>query len=307
MGEDEKKMVNFIERLVRALDNGEIQRKLRTIIGINAEQPYKGDNDSKQKCKKLEEQLEQKNKTIEKLKEELEQKDDTIKQKDTEIEDLQAKEKNLRKSSEAAQNQIKLLEIGKQEKLEQKDSEIKLLEADKREIQRALDEAQSDVISLKASLQQAEQSLGKTKPLTEPFAEIFKFYGLYQGLPDSTRSSLNPIISAATPLSFVVTCANKDNIFAVWDDMKYKLNELSAADKEKLISFLKFCVKLTNLNYSSNVFEVMDTELGEDFDDERHSRGANCSKYQGKIKAVLLPGIWNNNRNIAERKTVVEF
>jgi chromosome segregation ATPase len=143
--------------------------------------------------------------------------------------------------------------------------------------------------------------------VTEEFEETLQYYKLYCSLPASTQKRFKTIINSKKPLYFLVSVSDKDNILALWDDIKYRIDDIDEKEIELLVKLMDYFLKLVNINFKTPVYELMLSETGKQFDEERHIRSTNCSKYQGKIERVLLPGIWNYNKQEAERKTIVEY
>ena len=40
---------------------------------------------------------------------------------------------------------------------------------------------------------------------------------------------------------------------------------------------------------------------------QRHIRSTDCSRYQGNVRGVLLEGVWNVDKERAERRCIVSF
>ena len=40
---------------------------------------------------------------------------------------------------------------------------------------------------------------------------------------------------------------------------------------------------------------------------QRYIRGTDCSRYQGNVREVLLEGVWNVDKERAERRCIVSF
>lgn len=140
-----------------------------------------------------------------------------------------------------------------------------------------------------------------------PFAELKTHYRAYMSLPESRRTDLSKIIACCDPAAFLTSGSQRDTSFSLWDYMKSRLDELTGTEHEILARTLQYFLNRYNSLWTQPIYEWMDGETGKVFDDQRHSRSSTCSRYQGNIEQVLLPGIWNRNKKSAERKCIVHY
>ena len=295
---DDEKMAKFQNRLSIALDNPIIQKKILSILesyrqDMLTESPISG------------KYIEKKN-----------AKDDIEKFKDEQsryIEEVKTLQNDLSQACE----KIDVLE----KKLGDKQKDNQRLKEEIRN-NNAIKEKSNIIINdwrnrcegyskTVATLQNENNSLkkqnGELMQITDEFAEPLEYYKYYQSLPTNTQKRYKTIINDKTLLHFLLSAGNKENVLAFWDDLKYRIDEIGGKEIIVLIKLLRFFLTLVNINYSKPVYVLMENEKGKSFDEERHIRSINCSKYQGFVERVLLPGIWNDSKQEAERKTVVEY
>ena len=287
---EEEKMEKFQKRLAIALDNPVIQKKLFSVLkGFNVE--YASEHKAKEKSKiKKSEKSDSENFTEDKkLQQELLVAQNNISALEKEVAGL--KNKNL-----------SLTEALRNAELKQGESHNLIV--------RLTGQCEQDNLKIE-ELSTTNRDLAKQnknlKQIADEFAKPLHYYSLYCSLPASAQKRFKSIINATTPLSFLLSAGDKDNLLALWDDIKYRIDKMPENEIQILIELLAFFIELINVNYKSPLFELMMQEKGKQFDEERHIRSVNCSKYQGKIDKVLLPGIWNYNKQEAERKSVVEY
>lgn len=284
---EEEKMEKFLKRFAIALDNPVIQKKMLSVIKESFEsfdsddilsdkvRNRKNENEKLIDLKRIQQDLLTAQNTIESLEKEL-----AFVQKDN----LKLREK-LQIADSEQEKQISLI-AGLRNQCEKNKIEMDSLQKKNRDLLKQNNEYHN---------------------IADEFEEALQYYKLYCSLPTSTQKRLKSIINSKKPLDFLLSVADKDNILALWDDLKYRIDETDEKEMELLVKLIDFFLKLVNCNYKTPVYVLMSSEKGKQFDEERHIRSANCSKYQGKIERVLLPGIWNNNKQEAERKTIVEY
>lgn len=188
---------------------------------------------------------------------------------------------------------------------------IRKLELDKSQLQRKVEglENKNDSLEDKYSgqIRNLKDENDKLKVVMSSFGSAIEYYNMYKTVSEANRNYFANIISDRSPLEFLVTLGNRDNVFSLWDELKYYYERQSKNDLLILIKIIGYGIELANFNYNNIVYELMDGEEGKEFDSDLHIRSENCSKYQGAIKKVLLPGIWNNIKEEADRKALVEF
>lgn len=179
---------------------------------------------------------------------------------------------------------------------------------------RTADELRGQLHDVEQKLQQREQDLAASRTKLERLEKVANAYGAahpyyvaYLALPAGIRRETAGFLSDDDPVQFIVSGCQNDSIFQLWDYLKVKSDSLSEGEKKTLFQILEFFLARFNALWSDPVYEIIRDRAGCGFDEERHSRASDCSRSYGEIRKVVLPGIWNCNKNRAERKSVVWY
>lgn len=180
------------------------------------------------------------------------------------------------------------------------EQKVKMLKNEAGKLEEARDEWKKKAESL-------EKDNIKYKNIAEQFEDVIYNFNLYCGLSPQILSNASKIIDVKYPLAFIITASDKENVLAFWDVVKYMCDDLSKDELTKIEKLLSYFIMLLNRRYSNDIFALMNNEIGASFDDYRHIRSNNCNRYQGTVARVILAGIWNNKKECAERKSIVEY
>ena len=156
-----------------------------------------------------------------------------------------------------------------------------------------------------------EKNAGLRKRLDEykaacgDFAPLLTQYERYRSLPEAVR--LEKILSSETPMKFWMTGSRIDHIFRFWDELQRSVEQLTAEQRRILAEVIAFFVGQINSTWVRPLYEMMSDEIGKPFQEKRHVRSTECSRYQGNVREVLLEGIWNVDKKRAERRCVVFY
>ena len=149
------------------------------------------------------------------------------------------------------------------------------------------------------------KQLDEYKAACEGFAPLLIQYGNYCSLPKEVR--WEKILSSETPMKFWMTGSRIDHIFRFWDEVQRNSEQLSAEQRRILTEVIAFFVGQINSVWERPLYVMMSDEIGKPFDEQRHIRNTDCSRYQGNIREVLLEGVWNVDKKCAERRCVVSY
>lgn len=260
--------IEFKSYLQKALDDKDIQDKL---IGILAK-PERDQGQAAASEGELVQAIEQKNKIL-----------------TNHLNETEKKNAELRQQLEAERQKRGLLD--KQLKTERQN--LALLE------ERLKAERQN--------LVQQEERLHRSEEMSRPFRELLEHYASYRSLPETVLSLLSRLLWADDPVRFLVSGCQIKSLLNMWDAVKDQLDDLKSEQMVVMTDILSFFIKQYNSIWDDPIYELMTDEAGAPFDQQRHIRGSGCSSYQGNIQEILLPGIWNRNRKVVERKCVVRF
>lgn len=299
-GDDKGKYKKFLGFLKQALTEEEdIQQLIQSLAentqaagrlqGDAAFADYKQADRDFDKNKKPKEILKEQAKAIEKLQECNKEQADKI--------------DALREKNKQQAEQMQELEAQVDEQLKNKNAE---LQAAQTEIDRLEQLAKQLHAEREAQADRLSQLQKKLSAWEQEFAEPAKFYRLYKSLAQGIRGRFTDIIADSSVVAFISTGSNIEYVEMFWDAMKRNYAELGA-EREALLQIFAYLVELCNAYQGEQVYELLDDEIGKSFDDDIHMRSDSCSKYSGRIKKVLLPGIWNNRSERANRKALVEW
>ena len=149
------------------------------------------------------------------------------------------------------------------------------------------------------------KQLNEYKTACEDFAPLLTQYECYRSLPETVR--LEKILSSETPMKFWMTGSRIDHIFRFWDEIQRNVEQLTTEQRRILAEVITFFVGQINSTWERPLYEMMSDEIGKPFEEKRHVRSADCSRYQGNVQEVLLEGIWNVDKKCAERRCIVFY
>lgn len=149
------------------------------------------------------------------------------------------------------------------------------------------------------------KQLDKYKAACGDFAPLLTQYERYRSLPEAVR--LEKILSSETPMKFWMTGSRIDHIFRFWDEIQRSVEQLTAEQRRILAEVITFFVGQINSTWERPLYEMMSDEIGKPFEEKRHVRSSDCSRYQGDVREVLLEGIWNVDKKRAERRCIVFY
>lgn len=147
--------------------------------------------------------------------------------------------------------------------------------------------------------------LDEYKAACEGFAPLITQYERYRSLPEAVR--LEKILSSETPMKFWMTGSRIDHIFRFWDEIQRNVEQLTTEQRRILAGVITFFVGQINSTWTRPLYEMMSGEIGKPFEEKRHVRSTDCSRYQGVVREVLLEGIWNVDKKRAERRCIVFY
>lgn len=153
-----------------------------------------------------------------------------------------------------------------------------------------------------------EKSLKAEQEKNEPISTVIFLFDKYNSLSEEIRAvRLANVISCKSIISFIISCSNYDNLLSIWDFCKSMiLSENNGRNTELEVLKDIFYYFFNQLGNSMNTpkFKLLDTQVGETFDDQYHIRGRN-SKVSGRITDVILNGVVQCNNNVCKRQSIV--
>ena len=76
-------------------------------------------------------------------------------------------------------------------------------------------------------------------------------------------------------------------------------------DAEILWEVFAYCVRLVNAAQGDNTIEILDTQIGEGYEPNKHSTNMTNSSTQGVVREIILTGYRNNISNKIVKKSNV--
>ena len=154
-------------------------------------------------------------------------------------------------------------------------------------------------------LSELEQEVRGMKVRFSQFQQLLAHYESYCGLSQKIREDLKRVIRTDDPVVFLLFGCQRENIGLLWDYVKSDRRDMDKADFDCLLELIEYLLACMNALYERPLYALMKDEVGKAYDDRRHIRADDCSVYQGEVREVVVPGIWNLNSNCAFRKSVV--
>jgi hypothetical protein len=141
-----------------------------------------------------------------------------------------------------------------------------------------------------------DKNLSLEKELSNnPLQKIEK---LYNELNETTKSGIKNILKNQNEVTLFASATL--NIEALWEYLRYLRNE----HKDKEFKTLQEIVKIILETYTTITdIKYQNVKIGDEFDNEYHTRDNRSEEYDGEIKEILLQGLVENGRVI--KKSIV--
>lgn len=314
LGKDKKE--EFKKRLLSALEDDEIKEKICQIMERRSEEStatqiisdlplhiYEQQTAVEQLTAEnnaLKHQLEQNQHELVQIQQCVDGKKDRLIQAEKQISILQSQLDEAERTQQQRQQAWETERQTYQEKL----AYAERLTAQCDALQRQLDEKNHQQAELLQQIQEAEAAREKIQrqlfhvqqeagKLTAVFTELLDMYRQVETLPEEQKKKLQSILGLQNPTCFLIYTSHRETMTALWEYMKGIMSHCREEEKEVLLHLLRYCVHNVNLLYKTPVYQLMDEEIGQNFDDMRHSRAAGSSNYSGPVQEIILPGICN--------------
>lgn len=279
-------MADYIENLLRALDEKSVQRKIREIVSGEEKKSIFGGNEEKGK------------KEIKQLKAAINEKDIELEQlRQMLCQEKEEKVKALRQAEELRQARDQIEQQSQGAKWEMESAK------------KALEKLQEENRILKAREKQYADCMEEAKTVRSYYENGFRqldtYYRMYFQLGEEVHEDLIRVLSTKSPEVFLCWGVQWGNIEALWAFLdinlsmgKYSQNTLEALGK--IFDYFFELYREMNGNY-----ERLDTKAGDEFDEDFHKRSGN-SLVAGQISQVLLRG-YRGITNKKIKKSVVRI
>ncbi|NME81600.1 hypothetical protein [Clostridium sp. SM-530-WT-3G] len=136
------------------------------------------------------------------------------------------------------------------------------------------------------------------------YKNLDDIYNNFLSLRDEIKDNLSNVIKADNSELFLCSGVQWDNLEALWQFISYKLNEYNEDELNMLISTFNYLFE--KYNQVQNLYELMNVNIGDEFDEDLHTRGAE-SRVAGNITKVMLNGYKNIRTNKIIQKSIVRI
>ena len=170
-------------------------------------------------------------------------------------------------------------------------------------------ESQRDEFKRKAeTLQQEKESVEKQRDaleqqLAERFADGWEIYQKFLSIDESARE--NSGLRTENFETFICSGAQMKRLEGIWEAALDCKRYGKIADAEIIWNVFAYCVRLVNAAQGDKIIEILDTQIGERYDTDKHSTSMTNSSTQGVVREIILAGYKNNNSRKIVRKSNV--
>ena len=241
------------------------------------------------------------------------------------VEEPEVEQKNS--TEEFAENAAKLLDEcdklnGQQATVEsQRDdlqADLNNLRAEKASVEGQRDKLQADLNNLRAEKASVESQLATVRnekatvesqrdklqvDLAERFADGWELYKKFLSLEASARKDSG--LYAENFEAFICSGAQMKRLEGIWESALDSKRAGKIACAEIFWEVFAYCVRLVNAAQGDNIIEILNTQIGERYDTDKHSTSGTNSSTQGVVREIILTGYRNNiSRKIVRKSNV---
>ena len=271
-------MADYIDDLLRALDDKGVQRRIREIAGGEEKKGVFGGEEEKGKkeAKQLRAALNDKESELEMLRRALQEEKEDKHRAFRQVEELkqtvsngEIESQNIRRQLETVQKQLEELQ----------------------EENRALKDREGEYAGC------VEEARIVRSYYEDGFRQLDTYYRMYMQLGQEVHEDLTRVLSGKSPEAFLCWGVQWGNIEALWAFLDINLS-LGKYDSDTLDVLSKiFDYLFEQYREMNGNYERLDTKAGDEFDEDFHKRSGD-SLVAGRISQVLLRGY----RGIANKK-----
>jgi chromosome segregation ATPase len=167
-------------------------------------------------------------------------------------------------------------------------------------LENANEELQSEIIELKNKI----KALESIKFIYEVnFCKLYDIYTNYKSLGEEITESFKAIVNINSPLSFLLSLSNADNLKLFFERVHIEWNKYSASTLDTLNQVFDFAFEQFSINNPE--YHRIKTKIGENFDTDNHMRTSD-SPPVGTVKKVIISG-YTNETGTKKIKSFVEI
>jgi len=237
-----------------------------------------------------------------------------IKKVEDEREEFKRKAETLQQEKESAENQREEFKRKAETLQQEKESAENQREEFKRKaetLQREKESAESQREEFKCKAETLQQEKESTesqcddlkRQLAERFADGWEIYQKFLNLDISTRE--NSGMRTENFEAFICRGAQMKRLEDIWGATLENKRAGKITDAEILWEVFAYCVRLVNAAQGDNTIEILDTQIGEGYEPNKHSTNMTNSSTQGVVREIILTGYRNNISNKIVKKSNV--
>ena len=220
---------------------------------------------------------------------------------------LQADLENLRNEKATIESQ--------RDKLQ---ADLENLRAEKATVESQRDDLQADLNNLRNEKASVEGQLATVRrekasverqrdklqvDLAERFADGWELYQKFLSLEASARKDSG--LYAENFEAFICSGAQMKRLEGIWESALDSKRAGKIACAEIFWEVFAYCVRLVNAAQGDNIIEILNTQIGERYDTDKHSTSGTNSSTQGVVREIILTGYRNNiSRKIVRKSNV---
>lgn len=177
-----------------------------------------------------------------------------------------------------------------------------------------VDECTKNIEKIKKNLGKCENDLNNANEkneelkgkLQQRFADGWTLYQEISEVSDDRKNDLPNVLKCDSFASFICSGAQLQTLEHIWDAA------LSARRDNKQYADLfwrifVYCVKLVNLANGKELIEILNPQIGDNYNTEQHSTTGTDSKAQGNVREIILAGYKNTYKKKIEKKSNVRI
>ncbi len=183
------------------------------------------------------------------------------------------------------------------------EKQLAVYHADLNEKQRMISDLQTEICNrtetlsalrndLKIADEKHRETAGQLRQYRESYSALDEAFRKYCGISETILASFQSIICTATPLSFLLSGASLENLQLFFEKISMEWKKYDAETLCILNAVFDFLFTQFQTLYPT--YHRIDTEIGMEFDLEKHTRTSD-SLPVGRITKVIIAGYTNEN------------
>ena len=142
--------------------------------------------------------------------------------------------------------------------------------------------------------------------LKKQFSKPVKYLEMYRSLSEMVHDGLENVVCDKDEIHFIASCTSDERLKQIWNYTKNIIgNNGDSRDIEVLKEIFDYFFDLYNESLSVPAFRRDDVEIGDSFDDDKHSR-CRESRTSGEISKIIFKGYCSVNTGNIICKSVVK-